>query len=340
LTFALHLVTKSFNKIIAMKRRIPFGWTLAIVLSSASLTLADSYNYTTIDFPGASQTVIGGINNSGQLVGGYQLADQSRHGFLDVGGVFTTIDDPNATSGSEATGINNSGQIVGTYNLNPPEVGHVLEGAHGFLYNQAAMTFSPIDDPTAGVTNTTPIKINDAGDIVGIFRVNGGSGNGFLDSGGSFSTVNFPGQNGTHDNGINNGGEIVGQYKDSGGARHGFLDNGGIFTTIDFPGAPQTILSDINNFGDILGNYTTTQGAIFGFVDKAGTLTTIAFPGAVNTEAYGINDKGDIVGTYEDDGGVFHGFEAAAVPEPGTFGLLGAGISLIMLRLQYRRVRQ
>jgi uncharacterized membrane protein len=309
-----------------MKHGIPFGWTLALILGSASLTLADTYTYMTFDFPGATQTIGGGINNLGQIVGGYQLADQSRHGFLDVGGVFTTIDDPNATSGSEATGINNSGQIVGTYNLNPPEVGHVLEGAHGFLYNQGSMTFTAIDDPTAGVTSTTPTKINGSGNIVGIYRVNSGSGNGFLYSGGSYSTVNFPMQSGTHDNGINDAGEIVGQYKDSGGARHGFLDNGGTFTTIDFAGATGTVLSDINNFGVILGNYAVSPSAIAGFVDKAGSFTTIAFPGAISTEAYGINDQGDIVGTYEDPNGVFHGFEAAPVPEPRAVVLLLAAL--------------
>jgi uncharacterized membrane protein len=322
-----------------MKLSILFRCTVVGLLGSAGLALADSYTYTTIDFPGSTQTVIGGINNLGQMVGGYQLADQSRHGFLDVAGTFTTIDDPNATSGSEATGINNSGQITGTYNLNPPEVGHVLEGAHGFVYNQATMTFAPIDDPTAGVTNTTPTKINDSGNIVGIFRVNGGSGNGFLDSGGTYTTVNFPGQSGTHDNGINNGGEIVGQYKDSGGVRHGFLDNGGTFTTVDFPGAAETILSAINNFGDIIGNYRTAQNAILGFVDKAGTFTTIAFPGSTNTEIYGINDQGDIVGTYEDQNGVYHGFEAALVPEPGTLLLLIAGLIVTTAKLRSRRAR-
>ena len=43
------------------------------------------------------------------------LFDSSRgHGFLDTGGIFTTIDVPGATSTS-AFGINDSGQIVGSF---------------------------------------------------------------------------------------------------------------------------------------------------------------------------------------------------------------------------------
>jgi uncharacterized membrane protein len=244
---------------------------------------------------------------------------------LDIGGTFTTIDDPNATSGSEATGINNFGQIVGAYDLNPPEAGHVLEGAHSFLYNQAMMTFSSIDFPASGVTSTTAIKINDSGDVAGVYRL-GGPGNGFLLGGGTYSTVNFPGGVGTHANGINNAGNIVGQYKDtSGGPHHGFLDGGGSFTTIDVAGASDTFASAINTSGDIVGAYAIS-GSVFGFLDKGGNFSTIAFPGATGTEVYGINDHDDIVGVYKDQNGVLHGFEAVPVPEPSAFVLLVAAL--------------
>jgi uncharacterized membrane protein len=306
---------------------------LILLLGFVRLARADSFTYTTIDFSGATTTLAAGINNSSQIVGGYQLADGSRHGFLDVGGMFTTIDDPSATSGSEAVGINNSGQIVGAYDLNAPEAGHVFEGAHGFLDNGG--TFTAIDDSTSGVTSTTPIKINDSGNIVGVYRTNG-PGNGFLDVGGVFTDVNFPGGVGTHDNGINNTGEIVGQYKDTlNGPHHGFLDNAGVFSTIDFPGATKTIASAINSFGDIVGFYDLNGR--FGFLDKGGNFVTISFPGAAGTEVYGINDQGDIVGAYQDQSGVIHGFEAFPVPEPGTFVLLGTGFVAATVMRRCRR---
>jgi uncharacterized membrane protein len=211
---------------------------------------------------------------------------------------YTTIDFSGATA-TLAAGINNSSQIVGAYDLNTPEAGHVFEGAHGFLDNGG--TFTAIDDSTSGVTSTTPKKINDSGNIVGVYRTNG-PGNGFLDVGGVFTDVNFPGGVGTHDNGINNTGEIVGQYKDTlNGPHHGFLDNAGVFSTIDFPGATNTIASVINSFGDIVGFYDLNGR--FGFLDKGGNFVTISFPGATGTEVYGINDQGDIVGAYQDQSG-------------------------------------
>jgi uncharacterized membrane protein len=292
-----------------------------IALDLVPSALADSYLYTTIDFPGAIETEIGSINNVRQIVGGYELADGTRHGFLLSAGVFSTVDDPSATSGSEALGINLSGQIVGAYNLNSLEGKHVFEGAHGFLYSAGA--FADIDFPAASVTNTTATRINDSGAIVGVYRINSGPGNGFLDIAGVYSTVNFPGKVGTHCNGINNAGQIVGQYKDfDGGPHHGFVDSGGTFTSIDFPGAAETRAEAIDNFGNVVGGYRTSAGAELGFLDSGGTFSTIAFPNAVATFAIGINDQGDIVGLYEDQSMVLHGFLAtpSGTPETGTIG--------------------
>jgi probable HAF family extracellular repeat protein len=61
-----------------------------------------------------SGTTAFGINNKGQVVG---LFEDSKgfHGFVDTNGVFTTVDDPNATGGTAIFDINDSGQIVGYY---------------------------------------------------------------------------------------------------------------------------------------------------------------------------------------------------------------------------------
>ncbi|MBV8845636.1 MAG: hypothetical protein JO307_22755 [Bryobacterales bacterium] len=74
------------------------------------------YSFTTIDVPGASETFAGGINNSGQIVGSFNVfGTLMTHGFLDINGSFTTIDFPGATGATNAYGINNTGQIVGVF---------------------------------------------------------------------------------------------------------------------------------------------------------------------------------------------------------------------------------
>src|SRR6516162_8409298 len=80
---------------------------------------ADSiYSFTTIDGPVGYDTSAYGINNSGQIVGGFTASDALIHGFLYTGGSFTFIDDPRDRAiYNEANGINNSGQIVGVGSL-------------------------------------------------------------------------------------------------------------------------------------------------------------------------------------------------------------------------------
>src|SRR5262249_29857657 len=75
------------------------------------------YNYTTINDPLSTQnTIAGGINNAGQIVGYYSGSGGYYLGFVDSGGVFTTLNanDPSLPAVSTIlAGINASGQIVG-----------------------------------------------------------------------------------------------------------------------------------------------------------------------------------------------------------------------------------
>jgi hypothetical protein len=72
--------------------------------------------YTTIDYPGALGTFIGGANAHGDFVGSYWFEDGIQHSYLFSHGVFTSFDPPGAAYIlSGATGINNAGIIVGIY---------------------------------------------------------------------------------------------------------------------------------------------------------------------------------------------------------------------------------
>ena len=69
--------------------------------------------FTPINFPGATETIVQGINNSGEVVGWYTSGGQT-HGFTYHNGTYLSVDYPGA-SVTELFGINNNGEIVGTY---------------------------------------------------------------------------------------------------------------------------------------------------------------------------------------------------------------------------------
>jgi hypothetical protein len=121
----------------------------------------DGGHYETIDVPGASATILLGINNSGQMVGSYIDADGAYHGFLrDRKGRVTTLPeapgaDP-ASGGTQPCAINERGQIVGlAYDAQG--------GSRGFRFQRGR--FRMIAGPDASYTRAT--DINNSGQIVG-----------------------------------------------------------------------------------------------------------------------------------------------------------------------------
>ncbi len=96
--------------------------------------------------------------------------------------------------------------------------------------------------------------INDLGQIVGNYTDSSGEVHGFIDNGGTYTTLHDPlGAKGTFAQGINDAGQIVGYYIDSSGTMHGFLYSGGTYTTIDDALGTEHQLYGINNAGQIAG---------------------------------------------------------------------------------------
>jgi probable HAF family extracellular repeat protein len=271
--------------------------TESYTLTVTPITAPTSYTFTTIDDPlGAVSSQVFGINDSGEMVGYYVDANDSTHGFMLKNGVFTTIDDPNASPaigyGTQALGINDAGQIVGWY-------ADSSGITHGFVYD--ANGFTTLDSPW--LPNGL-YGINNFGQIVG-----DSSSGGIEYSGGVFTTL--AGTSGAF--GINDQGQIVGNYLDSQGSQHGYLDNNGTLTTVDdnSPGASQTTAFGINNQSQIVGAYTTSTSGVNGFIDNAGAFTNLNDPSSNNyTLSSGINNEGQIVGYYVDSSGTQHGFLA------------------------------
>jgi uncharacterized membrane protein len=131
--------------------------------------------FTTINFPGATSTGVGGINDAGEIVGQYTDSGGTSHVFLDNNGVFTTMD-INIPGGGTffLTGINNAGEIVGYYQDDSAVW-------HGFVDNNGDLI--TIDAPGAfpsvgGGTYTG--GINNAGQVVGYYFGNDHVEHGFL----------------------------------------------------------------------------------------------------------------------------------------------------------------
>ena len=292
-----------------------------------------TFRFTTLDVPGAQGgTVIQGINDRGQLVGEYTVANFSGPGpvtgdpypqaFVDTGGTITTIGPGGLPYGqnSFATGINNRGQIVG-------HSGHYETTARGFLYQNGQ--FTQIDAP-GNTAFTTAYGINDFGQVVGAylpFASPGGRESGFVwTSNGTFQTIAYPGAAGTEAHGINNRGWIVGDYVPSGGGNnHGFLDVNGHFQTIDVPGAVSTVAEGVNNVGEIVGTFYDGSHS-HGFVDLGGRFDIIDVPGATDTFVHGVNDFGQLVGAFQTSASApFNGF--VATPSGGGLGVLAHVVS-------------
>jgi uncharacterized membrane protein len=159
-------------------------------------------------------------------------------------------------------------------------------------------SYSSIDVP--GATYTSAFGINSAGQIVGFYYDSAGGYHGFIDSNGTFTTLNYPAApDSTSLQGINDKGDIVGYFSDP-AARFftldAFLYASGVFSLITVPGATNqwTVASGISNNAQIVGTVETPADQ--GFVGANGVFTTFLYPGSSRTDAYGINDRGQVVG--------------------------------------------
>jgi len=159
---------------------------------------------------------------------------------------------------------------------------------------------------------TLPQKINERGDIVGVFIDSTGVTRAFVRfSDGSFSapivdpndTVGF-----TEGRGINNSRTVDGDYVGGDNELHSFFLSGGTFTEYDVPGALETNLLSINDAGDFTGGFDPDGSGIFqAFVSVGGTLTSFSVPGAASTFAYETNNSNQLVVGYYILG-VLHGY--------------------------------
>jgi probable HAF family extracellular repeat protein len=186
-------------------------------------------------FPADPQDSLVGINNRGQIAGGYVENDaEGFHGyFRDKRGRFTTID----VSGADGTlsyDLNDRGRIVGIYsetNPRPPDA----DDRRGFLRDESGR-FTRLRVP--GSVNTQAFGVNNRGQVVGEYLDADGRFHGFLWDKGRFTTIDVPNAATTTATDINDRGQISGAFfDDPTGATglHGFLLSEEVYTTFDAP---------------------------------------------------------------------------------------------------------
>ncbi len=110
--------------------------------------------FTTIDYPGASNTQPFAINNAGVIVGIYDINLTGPHAFRYENGVYTNIDYPGSAY-TYAHGVNNLGVVSGSF--------ADTFGVHGFTYRSGK--FSEVN--AIGAETTGFGGINDHGVLVG-----------------------------------------------------------------------------------------------------------------------------------------------------------------------------
>ena len=155
---------------------------------------------TTINIPGAQYTVANDINDSGQVVGVDDLNGIS-HGFLDVGGVITPVDDPLATFGTTAQWIADDGLIAGYYNNST--------GQHFFLDDPSGPNGGTFTDiAVSGASSTTVNGISDAG-VFGSYIDADFHEHGFIYKDGVYTTVDDPNEIYSAVTAMNDSGQLI-----------------------------------------------------------------------------------------------------------------------------------
>ena len=251
---------------------------------------------------------VGGLNESGQVVGGTQNSNGVYHAFLYTCGQMTDL----GTLGgpySVAFGINDAGQIVGEADIPNGDT-------HAFIYSNGIMT----DLNLPGASPNRAEGINQRGDVCGYFfpPVASGQFHAFVYTAGVAVDLGpLPGDGDSQAAQINSAGEVVGDSRPANGG----YPHQAVLWSPDHPNstnysiqalAPHfggafdddSVAYAINDAGQIVGagTYRTTDTTYCPFLYSAGQITEFNGTDAIQGGgANSINNWGQIVGELNPD---------------------------------------
>ena len=309
--------------------------------------------YTDLGTLGGTNSNANGINDNRQIVGGSDNGAGDRHAFLYAAGTMSDLGTLGGAT-SEAFAINNHGLIVGqAQNADPATEGF----PQAFSYTGGTMTSL---GTLPGGLGSYAYAVNNGGLIGGAshegpFTVPEYPYLAVTYGGGAAHKIGAPELGDSAIYGLNDDGVAVGGIPTSSfpHASHAFIYDHGSITelgVLDPTSIDDSIAWDVNNHRQVVGTSAVSvdpdhygyHGFLWtgaGLVD----LNTLVDPasGWVITDAMGINDAQQIAATacY---GGVTGDCRAVrldlvpAVPEPGTWAMLGLGLGLVGA---WRRVR-
>jgi uncharacterized membrane protein len=175
-------------------------------------------------------------------------------------------------------------------------------------------TYVQFDVPSAVLTR--PFGVNEAGQIVGVYRDASGFSHGFLrEPDGTYTTLDYPGAIFTNAAGINARGEIVGRWTDANGTNHAYVRaRHGLYTSFDpgppcVPGNLPTVAHGINDVGEIAGRCFDASSKELGWLrHHDGSFTILDDPSYLTVDAWIANNQGVVGGDYTDRAGFVHGY--------------------------------
>lgn len=274
----------------------------------------------------------GAINDAGIIVGS-AIFNGEYHSAIWNGTTASILVVPNGGVSSSAMSINSAGQVVG-YSY----IGSWGSYHHAFVWSGASAT----DINSVPWTYSKATDINGAGQIVGTAFISNVETHAVLWNGTTATAMTALGWHSSGATAINDAGQVVGWSTIGNGySEQAALWNGGTATSLGNGDWLESRAIGINESGQVVGSFRTADSNAYHAVLWNGKVATdlnsfldasSVSSGWVLSSALDINDHGAIVGIARNSlTGAQRGFllSVSAVPEPQTYALMLAGLSLI-----------